>query len=239
MCDIEIHSRDRLTATDSTNSFNVNFSSKPRFSKARLKSVNIPLTEFTINSNNNKIDFRDVTGETNYSVTIPSTSYNPTTLATAIKTALDAEALNPWTVSYSSSTSKLTISNGSNFILLFGSGSNISTSIAKTLGFFKNDTESGTSVISNSVQLNRGPVYHININELYENNISSSGQSYNFSFPVAGNFADILNWENPSKKMYDYKEIKEINIMNVTLMQNDGTLVDINESDWSFTLDTE
>jgi hypothetical protein len=92
---------------------------------------------FTIDSTNNKIDFQKVNAGSVLTGTIAAGSYSPTTLAAAIKAALEAaDGVNTYTISYSSLTGLWTIStNGSFLSLLINSGSNTATSIGPVIGF--------------------------------------------------------------------------------------------------------
>ena len=73
--------------------------------------------------------------------------YYPTAalLCAAIVAALTAAVANAWVCSYDSGTHKFTISGTAAFILLFGSGANVETSAAKSLGWTVADTSSATS----------------------------------------------------------------------------------------------
>ena len=62
-------------------------------------------------------------------------SYAPTELMTAVQEAMNLVGIQEYTVSFDRTTRLVTISAAGNFDLLFGSGSNASTSIASLLGF--------------------------------------------------------------------------------------------------------
>lgn len=93
---------------------------------------------FIIDTTNNKINFKKVSGGVELTATIASgTSTSPGALATAIKTALEAaDGVNTYTVTYSATTGLWTIlSSGAFLSILFSTGTNASTSCRTVIGF--------------------------------------------------------------------------------------------------------
>jgi hypothetical protein len=90
----------------------------------------------SIVSTNNKIDFDEGTGEITCS--IPIGNYNPTTLALEIKTQMETEGTNIYTVSYIGNQISIGTS-GVFFSLLWATGTNAVESIANTIGFYNID----------------------------------------------------------------------------------------------------
>lgn len=94
---------------------------------------------FVIDSTNNALDFAEPSGGVELNATISSGTYTPSELATEIKTQLDATGGGTYSVSYSDSTGKWTITYDSggdpDFDLLWSTGTNTATSIGDTLGF--------------------------------------------------------------------------------------------------------
>lgn len=85
-----------------------------------------------IDSSNNKINFKE--GGSELTATLSSATYTLATLATEIKTQLDAAGANTYTVSVSND-DKVTISADGSFSLLINEGTNKLTSILPILGF--------------------------------------------------------------------------------------------------------
>ena len=98
---------------------------------------------------NNKIDFQE-TAATPLVATLTAGNYNGHTLATEIKTQLDAAGASTYTVTYSDTTNKFTLlsdlSGGGNiFTLLWLTGVNRGASAADTLGFSDAADDSGAA----------------------------------------------------------------------------------------------
>lgn len=91
---------------------------------------------FVVDSTNNKINFKDSGGGAELTGTIASGTYTPTTLAAAIDAALEAAGGANYTVAYSESTGKWTITSDGAFLsILWLTGTNTATSIGSTIGF--------------------------------------------------------------------------------------------------------
>lgn len=119
-----------LTASSSDPSFPVANIKNPIRSRVHRTSGN-----FVINATNNKIDFKEAGGGAELTATIASGTYTPTTLAAAIKTALEDAGAATYTVTYSTSTGKWTIANDGAFLsILWLTGTNTATSVGSTLG---------------------------------------------------------------------------------------------------------
>ncbi len=88
---------------------------------------------------NDKIDFEEADG-VELTATVAEGEYTPDGLETAIKTALEAAGGTPtYTVTYNEWTGKFTLASdrdsGATFKLLWNTGTNVGTSIARTIGF--------------------------------------------------------------------------------------------------------
>jgi len=137
-----INSTDRISGNSSN--FKIHLShALHKVSKIKLLSVSLPNTIYNITTANNRLDFTD--GIT-YTITIPPGAYTVNSLIGSHQTLLNAtpSALN-FTVSYSATTLKVTISANGSFQLLFGTGSNASFSCSKELGFESIDTINANS----------------------------------------------------------------------------------------------
>lgn len=116
-------------------------------------SVLVSERTIVINGTNNKIDFEEAVS-VQLTATIASGLYDGTELAAAIENAMNAVGASTYTVTYNSSTKKITLSsNGSGgsgtFALLFGTGSSIN-SAATIMGFFLADKPSPLSHVSDA-----------------------------------------------------------------------------------------
>lgn len=104
---------------------------------------------FVVDATNNKINFNE--GAAELTSTITSGTYTSTTLATEIKTQLEAAGAATFTVTFSSTTGKWTIvSNGATFQLLNNTGTNQAVSLLKVALGFANTDRTGTLTYTGS-----------------------------------------------------------------------------------------
>lgn len=110
---------------------------------------------FVINSTNNKINFKETGGGAELTATVASGTYSVSTLAAAIKSAMESASVNTrtYTVTQSASTGKWTISTTVFLSLLFSTGTNAATSIRTTIGYGSNDYTGSTSYTAPIVAL--------------------------------------------------------------------------------------
>lgn len=92
---------------------------------------------FVIDSSNNRIDFKDVSGGAELRATITSGTYSPQELESAIESAMGAVGGFSYTVTYSSTTGRWTIASSSTvyFALLWSSGTDSASSVGASIGF--------------------------------------------------------------------------------------------------------
>lgn len=120
-----------LTASSSDPAFPVNNIKNPIRSRVHRTSGN-----FVITSANRKINFKESGGGSELTATITTGTYTPTTLAAAIKTAMDAVGASDYTITYSTSTGLWTIvTNGAFLSILWLTGTDTANSVGATLGF--------------------------------------------------------------------------------------------------------
>jgi hypothetical protein len=107
---------------------------------------------YVIDSTNNKIDFSEGGGE--LTATITSGTYTSTTLATEIKTQLDAEGALTYTVTKSETTGLWTISATGSFELLNNTGTNEATSTLKlACGYADSDRTSASTYTGSNIAI--------------------------------------------------------------------------------------
>ena len=88
---------------------------------------------FYIYAGNNKIDFNEGGGE--LTATLTNGYYNGQTLATEIKTQMEVTGALTYTVTYSETTAKFSISGSGSFTLLWNTGTNKATDISDSCGY--------------------------------------------------------------------------------------------------------
>lgn len=114
-----------------------------------------------ITSENNLIDFDE--GSTELTATLSPGTYTATEFASEIKRALDAAGALTYTVTFSRTTRKITISAGSNFTLRSNTGTHVGTSPWTLMGFSTAANNTGASTYTGA---------------------SESGEQYLSQFPV-------------------------------------------------------
>ena len=188
-------------------------------------------------------------------VTIPDGNYTPTTLAAAVETAAKAAGFSGMTVTLNAATNKLTFSNGaSSFTVNAATGASSASSqwgLAFFLGFNKLAV---VSALVGGAQTVRAPrivntVPHrylvMDVNEI--NQVDTTGESGNRAFakmplsksetPFSVGFLDQKACiSNPSTLK---APIATLDRLTITWKYHDGSLVDFNSVDHSFTIEIE
>jgi len=98
---------------------------------------------FNINTNNKWIDFNEGGGELSAQIVV--NDYDASTLCTAIKTAMETVGALTYTVTYSDTSNKFTITGSGAFTLLWQSGSHSATSVGSTIGYYVGADDTGGS----------------------------------------------------------------------------------------------
>lgn len=120
---------------------------------------------FVIDATNNKIDFKESGGGAELHATISSGTYTPTTLAAAIDAALTAAGAVAYTVSYSTTTGKWTITSAGAYLsILWLTGTNTAVSVASTIGFDPAaDSTGGVTYTGSMVAIHTEEWLHIDL----------------------------------------------------------------------------
>lgn len=102
---------------------------------------------FRLDSTNNKINFKETGGGPELTATLASGNYSVTSLAAAIKAAMEAASVNSrtYTVSKSAISGRWTIAGSTFLSLLFLTGTNAATSIRDVIGMASNDFTGSTT----------------------------------------------------------------------------------------------
>lgn len=162
--------------------------------KYKIQSVEIPLSFYSVNSNNNKLYFVETGSQsTTRTVTFPVGDYTSSSLVSTLETHLNAQGTYTYTVSYSNSTYKVTIGSTDNFKIL-------ASSTCSWLGLSASDSSLADSYTFPKILNLSGP------SSLYllASEISSSSNIHNSEsinvlekIPISGNKGEIVFWENP------------------------------------------
>lgn len=223
----------------SSHNFELQFASfvPPLSGWYKLKSLVMPLTFYNIASPNNKIYFNE--NSTNKTATISSGTYDFVTICTAVRTALDnaSGGFATFTVTYSDTTNKLTISSTQNFSILHAT--NTSSSSGVSLGF-TTDTSAGTSQTGDSV-------LQLNIVQNLCFSINGFGGTFNPSNQQNSTF--IIQCDEAAGSIFRYNSSEDYavfiefptpaNRIAVQIRDPSGSLIDLNGGNWSMLLEKQ
>ncbi len=232
--EIIIQTVNRTVSTDDPSNcalaLNVNLSGK-----YHVKSLTLCNSMYNIDSTNNTILFYE--NATAKSATITAGFYTSTNIAAAVKTALDTASggHNTFTVSYSSSTGKLTISAGNAFYFRWASDAD--NTCYRELGFQKANTASGTSITAPCcLNLNACNQLLLNISNAHASYQSTSYTQGNVLIPLEANGLEF-------KTYYFNRDIQQCvqfdtNAKRITLTLRDdlGRIRSLNGTDYSLVL---
>lgn len=140
-----------ITASSSNTEFPVSNLTHPFRSKVWRSTGN-----FVIDSTNNKINFKESGGGSELTATLASGTYTSTSLASEIKTKMQAAvgATGTYTVTNSATTGKWTISTSLGFLsILWATGTNAANSTRTAIGFNNADSTGATSYTGQNVAI--------------------------------------------------------------------------------------
>lgn len=222
-----IQSKDRLSGTH--NNFTVKLPNPYSNVRAiKLLSAFIPNTVYNITSSNNTFIFNE--GGSNLTATLTAGAYSVFDLVTELETKLDAAGANTYTVSYSAVTFKLTITSTANYTIIGGTILNI-------LGFEAQLVAGLTFSSTYAVRLHIPKSYMVQIKELANDNVrtTASNQYSNFIITSQVNSSDIdYHYHNTHYNVYVNSNIPTLTQLSISIFDENGSLLDLNGSDWAF-----
>ena len=197
--------------------------------------ISVPYTWYSVRSTNNSFVFTEGAG--NLTATITPGNYTAAQLVTELKTQLDAAGALTYTVSYSSSTGKLTISAGSNFTI----ESTDASFTAAFTGFTTDRSGASSYAADNVLQLtDRYILLKSNVapNDYVENGLRDSIMAF---IPVNVATNEVINYQ-PNSRQVNYfdpegKSHSRINSIQFKLEHVDGEKVDLNGVPWTAELE--
>ena len=207
---IIIDSSKRNTALYSLNNNFVYNTNRTYYNPKKLSLISAIIcnSQYIINSNNNQ--FNLTYSCTLYTATITQSNYTPTSLATALQTALNNLSIGTFTVTANTNTMQFTITSTNSVVFNFSKN----TLLSQLLGFPTTDSTSVTTITStNAYTINTTRYYKIYINELNNNYDTNINNSFNYI---------ILNNVNSGEYLYltdinNVNNTHEINIRNINL----------------------
>lgn len=234
---ILIRSKDRTDNSTSSSNFIVKLDEKIPESTWRLKSVMMVNSCYNLNSNNNVIYFNE--NATDKTATVTAGFYDTSSLPTAVKSALDTASggFATFTVTYSSTTGKLTIASTQNFSLLYGTNSTAGSRFI--LGYDAEDTTAGTSAVADNVlDLSYPKGINITIDDNHQFKVAGKGQMGSFYLPITTNALDVEVFqksEDDNSTLIHFT--RNLKFVKVVLSDSDGNLVDLNGTNWEMMLE--
>ncbi len=200
-----------------------------------LTSVQIPVSYYNVNSNNNSIIFNE--GGADLTATITPGVYDTSSLPAAIKTAMDAKSGSSYTVTYSSITSKLTIAiTAGTYTIKGDSKLNTSTYI---MGFSTSQTAAASLVGNNIVNLRYTATIYIEVNKyalVSPTKYGSVVPTATFAIPITVDSLDTQVYDaKTSIPQYIYVSPMTKNLT-VNLYSDSSNALDLNGANWVFSL---
>ena len=226
-----IDSRYRNGNGGNTNSnFKIDIHRVEGVKKMKVRQANIVSSEYDINDRNNQIYF--TVSATPYTGTIVNGKYGGSSLATAIQTAMNAQ-LSGNTVSFDSSTYKITISRGASFTLDITSTTN---AVWEYIGFNGSADLTASSHTGTGLVNTTSLYYYVTMDCVRNQKFSKNHprDTCCFVHNTASAWGNLLTISEPfevdiSKDMIDVIEVKIYN--------NRGSLVDLEEVSVNFELE--
>jgi hypothetical protein len=234
------------TSTNFTYKFDRAFS---RITEILIQSIQFPFTFYATNSSNNQLRVNRGTTKT---ITIPPGNYTASSMIAMLNVALN-NATDPvngypyngftgetFSITYSPTTLKFTITNGNPFTI-YSVGTDPLSTLATSLGFQVDSAASVTSAVADSVANLAGPKYiRIESTELSSPTqhkplyADSSYKTTLFILPVNAGFGSFVSTDIQVPIRLTYKYTIKINtILDFTVVDEDGNQLDLNGNDWS------
>lgn len=230
---ITINSKDRTSLSSSSSDFILKRNLETDVSGFRVSYIQLPYAWYNITSTSNSIRINGTN-----TVSITPGQYTASSLASALQTALQVVDAT-FTVTYSTTTGKFTITRNLGFTL------NLSSSLftmRRQLGFNStSDTASNTSHTSDSVvNIHNGNSISLHSNLLgkaLRNRISDSRSDYVLSIPITGNPGNLLYYAPGQDIVYKFdRPIHFEGDISFQLKDVDNNVLDMNGVNWEMGL---
>lgn len=199
-----------------------------------LESIQLYNTQYTINDTNNKLYWTTRSGVASTS-TLTNGNYNAVSLASHIQDVMNAVGADVYTVSFSPTTGKITITNPSgNFSLNFGT--NTDKSCAYVIGF-NNDNLTGSSSYTSQNIVQLGTKYYVVYSDIVTNNNYDANEIGSVIAFVPNNvvFGDIITYSPNLAKTFKVRS-SDISRLSFYVKDDRGNYADLNNIDWSMNL---
>jgi hypothetical protein len=195
-------------------------------SSFQIDKVSFFNSQYTVDSRNNKIYFNDGSDRTG---TVASAQYTGATIATAIQTAMNA-ASSGYSVSYDSSTNKLTLSHASSFVLTL---SNTTNAIWDFIGFATGTDSSSTTSHTSTNQINLTSKYIYMTLDIADNPELSNELPENVALILLNDssWGSLINYDNPVSIKSNKRNFK---FLTYKVYDDRDNIIDANGISFSF-----
>jgi len=228
--DIHINSKDRSSGTNENITMDL-FVPINNVKNIKIKSIEIPLTHYIVNSSNNSINF--ILGGSKTATLIPG-NYTPLQLANEIKTEMNVVSTG-FNVTYNNITHKFTIINSSSFDILF-----TTTTASKLIGLTADVTNVTSYTSTNCIDLLGTRCMYIKSNAISLLNtksyVSETMENIIYKLPIieenifilGGNINEyiIINYIGPNST---------ISTIDLQLLDDELNTMDLNGLYWTIT----
>lgn len=213
----------------------------------RLLSFVCYSTVYNVTARNNVIPFEE--NATVKQATVPAGFYTASSLATAVKTALDTASggFATFTVTYSSTTGKVTIASTQSFELLFASGANSATSMFDVLGFTDAsgvnpvDTAPGTSVTAPYIaDLSAPSQFYLTLSEFDTHHHTTEQTYFTFVVPNTSALGSVSTFHynaNYDQTIAVPQNLTHLRTFSVRVHDVRGRVLDLNNSEWTMVVE--
>ncbi|MCP4181587.1 MAG: hypothetical protein GY756_27805 [bacterium] len=226
---IHLSSRDRNSGSESQGIIILDYA-KRLFGQYRLSEIIFNNNIYGIDNSNNVIYFTD-TLPRSYNISIGS--YTPAELITEIKSGMESVSPITFTITYNQKTNKIEYSGDASFNFTFET--NTLNSSYKLLGFEQEDYPSSTDIISvNPIELNKHRIIYFSIPEAGQNMHLSNGIETTFAISENSGLGEVLRENFNDQEIY-LSFTNKTNI-NYKIHDENGNLINLNNSDWDLFL---
>ena len=227
-----VNSRHSEFLSDTPSAFTykiVNFINKPR--RLYVESVQLYNSQYTINSFNNRLHWKDSTGTLRISL-LTRGYYSATGLATHIQTVMNTDngGSGTFTVSFSTSTDRFTFSNSSaNFELLFGTFRATNDATAISLGFRVEDKTGASSYTSDFMPALSSRFFSIRTNIFTNNFFSKKGQGSVIAVvPNDTSFGEMNSFKSHHQNWIDVDDTLDLSRMKFEVRDDKNNSAELN-----------
>jgi hypothetical protein len=215
----------------------------------RVVNVQIPRSYYCVTSANNTLTLSDTSiAPATHVVTIPPGNYGAVALALALQTAFNSAGGDAhFVVTYSSSTYRLTITNGTaDFTIAWGAGRNVTTNLGVVMGFDVTTditpavaTSTGASAVNVNIDLSlqvRSQSLTAGLHMVTYDAPVRDAQLM-FRVPISAAQGEVILWEPQDMFMHYLSARKVDQHIDFTLCDSYGNVIDLHGLPWRMTLE--